>query len=455
MSTQSNTVNTVHPVDQVLPWGTMLPVALQHVMVMYAGAIAVPLIVGGAMKLSPAEIAYLVNADLFAAGIVTLIQCLGIWKFGIRMPVIMGVTFAAVGPMVAMANSGLGLTHIYGAVIASGLFTVLVAPVFGKLVRFFPPVVTGTIIAVIGITLLKVGITWAGGGAKAADFGSAQNIGMATLVLVVILAISKFGRGFLGNVSVLVGLIVGYLVAMPLGMVHFDHVNEASWFSAIMPFHFGLPQFEIGSIISLSLVMIVVMVESTGMFLALGELCKRKVDAEDISRGLRTDGIGTVIGGVFNTFPYTSFSQNIGLVGMTGVRSRWAVACSGVILLIFGLFPKMGAIIASIPQAVLGGAGICMFGMVAATGIKILQRVNFESRTNLLIVAISVGLGMIPMLAPDFFHSLPSWTAPLTHSGITLAAVSAVLLNAFFNRAQTEEEIEKELMHSAHSAGAE
>ncbi|MCW3477989.1 purine permease [Neisseriaceae bacterium JH1-16] len=447
MGTQSNVVNSEHPIDQKLPWGAMIPVALQHVMVMYAGAIAVPLIVGGALKLPPEQIAYLLNADLFTAGIVTLIQCLGIWKFGIRMPVIMGVTFAAVGPMVAMANAGMGLTHIFGAVIGAGIFTVLISPLFGRLLRYFPPVVTGTIIATIGITLFKVGITWAGGGAKAADFGAVHHIGMAGFVLVLILLINKFGRGFVANVSVLLGLVVGYIVAASLGMVNFAPVVKATWFNAIVPFSFGLPQFDLGSIISLSLVMIVVLVESTGMFLALGELCGRKVDSDALIRGLRTDGLGTILGGIFNTFPHTSFSQNIGLVGMTGVKSRWAVACSGVILVLFGLFPKMGAIIASIPQSVLGGAGICMFGMVAATGIKILQRVNFENRNNLLIVSVSLGLGAVPMVSPDFFHSLPSWTAPLTHSGITLAAVSAIVLNAFFNRHEPADAHGHELAH--------
>jgi xanthine permease len=423
----------VHPVDAVLPPGQMFLIGLQHVLVMYAGAIAVPLIVGGALKLPKEQLALLINADLFACGIATLIQCIGVWKFGIRLPVVMGVTFAAVGPLVAMANAGLTVQVMYGAVIVAGLATMLVAPVFSRLLRFFPPVVTGTIITVIGITLLRVGITWAGGGVAAKPFGALGNLSIALVVLIAILAVNKYLRGFWANISVLLGLIVGFLLALPLDKVNLSGVADASWFAIVLPFWFGMPQFEIGSIISLCLVMFVVMVESTGMFLALGEVTKRPVTPADLTRGLRADGLGTVIGGIFNTFPYTSFSQNVGLVGVTGVRSRWVVAVSGVILIALGLIPKLATLVASIPQAVLGGAGIAMFGMVAATGIKILSRVDFESRSNLLIVAVSIGAGMIPLMAPTFFDEFPLWTKSLTHSGITLTAIVAVLLNAFLN----------------------
>ena len=423
----------VHPVDAVLPPGQMFLIGLQHVLVMYAGAIAVPLIVGGALKLPKDQLALLINADLFACGVATLIQCIGIWKFGIRLPVVMGVTFAAVGPLVAMASAGLSVQVMYGAVIVAGIVTMLIAPVFSKLLRFFPPIVTGTIIAVIGITLLRVGITWAGGGAMAKPFGAIGNLSIALVVLIAILAVNKYLRGFWANISVLLGLIVGFLLALPLDKVNLSGVADASWFAIVLPFSFGFPEFEIGSIISLCLVMFVVMVESTGMFLALGEVTKRPVTPSDLTRGLRADGLGTVIGGVFNTFPYTSFSQNVGLVGVTGVRSRWVVAVSGVILIALGLIPKLATLVASIPQAVLGGAGIAMFGMVAATGIKILSRVDFENRNNLLIVAISIGAGMIPLVSPTFFDEFPVWTKSLTHSGITLTAIVAVALNAFLN----------------------
>jgi xanthine permease len=342
----------VHPVDAMLPPWQMFTVALQHVLVMYAGAIAVPLIIGAALHLSKSQIAFLISADLFAVGIATLIQSIGVWKFGIRLPVMMGVTFAAVGPMVAMANAGTGLPTILGAVMASGLFTVLIAPFFSKMLRFFPPVVTGTIITAIGITLLQVGINWAGGGRGVADFGAPRYLTIAFLVLVSIVLINRFFKGFWSNISVLLGLIIGFALALPTGMVNISGLSEAPWFAVVYPFAFGPPQFEIGPILSLCLVMLVVMVESTGMFLALGELTDKPVGENDLTRGLRTDGIGTLIGGIFNTFPHTSISQNVGLVGMTGVRSRWVVAVAGVILLALGLLPKLATIVASIPVAV-------------------------------------------------------------------------------------------------------
>jgi uric acid transporter len=438
-------VASTHPVDEVLPFGQMLAVGIQHVLVMYAGAIAVPLIIGAALKLPKDQVAFLISSDLFACGLVTLIQCIGIWKFGIRLPVIMGVSFAPVGPMVAMANSGAGLTGIFGATMAAGVFAILIAPFFGRLMRFFPPIVTGTIILTIGFTLFPVAINWAGGGRGSPTFGDPRNLLIAAVVLLAILVINKYLKGFLANISVLLGMVIGFLIALPMGFVDFSGIGQAAWFAPVRPFAFGMPTFNIAAIASLCLVMVVIMVESLGMFLALGDLARRPVSRDDASRGLRTDGLGTLIGGIFNTFPHSSFSQNIGLVGITGVRSRWVVVVSGVLLMLLGLLPKLSNFIASIPVVVLGGAGIAMFGMVAATGVKILSKVNYESKNNLLIVAISLGVGSIPLAAPTFFHQMPSWAAPLTHSGITLAAIFAIGLNAFFNRSETAEEVERQL----------
>jgi len=426
----------IHAVDQRPPAGRMLAGGLQHVLVMYAGAIAVPLIVGGAFRLPKEQVAFLINADLFACGVATLIQSVGIWKFGIRLPVIMGVTFVAVGPIAAMASTGITITDVFGAVIAAGVFTVAVAPLAGRLVRYFPPVVTGTIILVIGVTLLRIGINWAGGGIGARNFGDPLNLVIMLLVLVTILGINRLFDGFVASIAVLLGLLIGFVVAIALGLVDFAGLRDADWFALVHPFRFGLPTFDLYAIATLCIVMIVTMVESTGMFLALGEICERNIGAAEIARGLAADGLGTIIGGVFNTFPYTSFSQNVGLVGVTGVRGRWVVATSGAILIAFGLFPKMGSVVASIPQPVLGGAALVMFGMVAATGIRILARVDYASRYNPLIIAVSVAVGMIPLVAPAFFAQLPKWMGPLMGSGITLATVSAVLLNALFNGAE-------------------
>ena len=433
--------NSTHPVDEVLPPPKLAALGLQHVLVMYAGAIAVPLIIGRALKLTPEQVAFLVNADLFCCGIVTVIQSFGLGKyFGIRLPVMMGVTFAAVGPMVAMAgNPDLGILGIFGAVIASGIITMIIAPLMSRLLPLFPPVVTGTIILMIGISLMRVGIGWAAGAPAASmpGYGDLTNLGMAAFVMVVILLFTKYGKGFISNISVLLGIVIGCVVAYMIGKMGFAKVGTAPWFALIQPFAFGVPKFDIVAIITMTLVMIVVMIESSGMFLALGDMTGKKVEQEDLTRGLRTDGLGTLIGGIFNTFPYTSFSQNVGLVGVTGVKSRYVCVAGGIIMIIMGIIPKVGALVESVPLFVLGGAGIVMFGMVAATGIRILTAVDFKtSRFNLYVVAISIGFGMIPLVAPDFFKNMPKDLAPLLHSGILLSAIVAVLLNLYFNGAR-------------------
>jgi xanthine permease len=439
----------IHPVDQALPAPRLLALGLQHVLVMYAGAVAVPLIVGRALKLPPEDVAFLISADLFACGLATLVQCIGFPGVGIRLPVMMGVTFASVGPMLSMAASpDIGLLGIYGSVITAGVFAIVVAPFVSRLLPLFPPVVTGTIIMVIGISLMRVGINWAGGGLptlnKVVDgvagafpnpgYGQLQGLGIALFVLLVILGLIKWGSGFIANVSVLLGIIAGAILASALGVMHFEKVVAAPWGDIVVPLRFGMPQFHLVPIVTMCIVMIVVMIESLGMFLALGEITGKPVDRDALTRGLRADGVGTLLGGLFNTFPYTSFSQNVGLVSVTGVRSRWVTIAGGAILVLLGLVPKMSALVEAVPQVVLGGAGLVMFGMVAATGARILTGVDFKNnRFNLFVVAISVGFGLIPLAAPGFFHNLPRDLQPMLESGILLCAVSAVILNAFFN----------------------
>ncbi|MFM2355058.1 MAG: Uric acid transporter UacT, partial [Pseudomonadota bacterium] len=400
------------------------------------------------------------------------------------LPVMMGVTFAAVGPMVAMGNAmpgADGARAIFGAIIGAGIIAMLIAPLVSKMLRFFPPVVTGTIILVIGVSLMRIGINWIFGnpvgptapttvdpahadwlkavGEMAATAGSTipplpeklavaptvtnplyaapGNIAISALVLVSIMLIAKYGRGFVSNISVLLGIVIGGIVAAVAGKMSFTKVGEASWFDVIMPFHFGVPTFDPVMILTMTLVMIVVMIESTGMFLALGDMTGRKVNRGALSAGLRTDGLGTLIGGIFNTFPYTSFSQNVGLVGVTGIRSRFVCVAGGAILIVLGLVPKMGALVEALPTSVLGGAGLVMFGMVAATGIRILSAVDFQgNRNNLFVVAVSLGFGMIPLIAPNFKQWMPHSIHPLIESGILLATIAAVVLNAFFNGAK-------------------
>lgn len=447
------------PVDEILPAPKLAALGFQHVLVMYAGAVAVPLIIGRALKLTPEQIALLINADLFSCGIVTLIQSFGAGPFfGIRLPVMMGVTFAAVGPMLAMANDpSLGILGIFGAVMAAGVFTIIVAPAISYFLPLFPPVVTGSIILMIGISLMRIGVNWAAGATVPTlpGYGDPFNLGMAAFVLVCILVCTRFGTGFMRNIAVLIGVIIGCIVSYLLGHMNFAKVFSAPWFALIYPLQFGVPRFELVPIITMCIVMIVVMIESAGMFLALGDMVGKEIKPDDMTRGLRTDGLGTVIGGLFNTFPYTSFSQNVGLVGVTGIKSRFVCVAGGVILLAMGLVPKLGALVEAVPLFVLGGAGIVMFGMVAATGIRILSGVDYQtSRNNLYVVAISLGFGMIPLVAPTFFAKLPPQLGPILNSGILLTAISAVLLNLYFNGMQGGAKAKSGVQSAAKSAEA-
>lgn len=425
---------TVNSVDARPAAPSLVLLGIQHVMVMYAGAIAIPLVLGAALGLPKEQIAFLINADLFACGLATLIQCVGIGPFGIRLPVMMGVTFTAMGPMIAIGSDPQGgLLGVFGATIAAGAFGVLVAPFVGKLLRFFPPIVTGTEILAVGLSLMGVAATWSAGGYGNPNFGSPLYISIAALVLVAVLLLVRFTKGFINNIAILLGLLFGFAVSGALGLVSLGELGEAPWFGIILPLHFGMPKFSFWAIAAMCIVMLVTFIESTGMFLALGEIVEKPLNEKDLVRGFRADGVGTLIGGLFNTFPYTSYAQNVGLVSVTGVRSRWVCAVSGLILLMLGMFPKMAVIVASIPPFVLGGVGIVMFGIISAGGIKVLSRVNLRDIRNLYVIAISISIGLLPVVSPKFFSKLPQSLSPILESPILLTAISAILLNLFFN----------------------
>ncbi|AKN71922.1 purine permease [Streptomyces sp. PBH53] len=427
------TTADVHPVDEIPPARRLAAFGLQHVLAMYAGAVAVPLIVGGAMQLPPADLAYLITADLLVCGIATLIQCVGFWRFGVRLPIMQGCTFAAVSPMVLIGTTEGGLPAIYGSVIVAGLAIMLLAPVFGRLLRFFPPLVTGTVILIIGVSLLPVAGNWAAGGAGAADFGEPRNLALAAFVLAVVLGVQRFAPAVLARVAVLIGIGAGLAVAVPFGFTDFSGVGDAGWVGISTPFHFGAPEFRASAILSMLVVALVSMTETTGDMIAVGELTGRKVEPRTLSDGLRADGLSTVLGGVFNTFPYTAYAQNVGLVGMTRVRSRWVVAAAGGILVLLGLLPKLGAVVAAIPAPVLGGAGLVMFGTVAASGLRTLAGVGFRGNDNLTVVAVSVAIGVLPVGVPTVYEKFPDWFQTVMNSGISAGCLSAIVLNLLFN----------------------
>ncbi|CAM5784151.1 MULTISPECIES: nucleobase:cation symporter-2 family protein [Brevibacillus] len=405
-----------------------LTLGMQHVLAMYAGAVIVPLIIGDALNLTPTQIAYLIAADLFTSGIATLLQVIGTRYTGIKLPVVLGCTFTAVGPIIAIASSS-NLATAYGAIILSGLFVVLAAPLFGKLLRFFPTVVQGSVVTIIGLSLIPVAMNNVAGGAGNPDFGHPRNLLLALGTLVVILLVNRLFSGFIRAISVLIGLAAGTLAAYFMGMVSFESVASASWVSVVQPFYFGVPEFNIVAIVTMILVNIISMAESTGVYFALGKVTDKEVTKQDVVKGLRGEGVAIALGGIFNAFPYTAFSQNVGLVSLTGIKSRDVMIGAGGILVVLGLLPKLAALTTIIPDPVLGGAMIAMFGMVVASGINILSRVDLRQNENLLIAACSIAVGLGSAAVPTMFDQLPNMLKMLMQNGIVTGSLTAVILN--------------------------
>lgn len=424
---------STHPVDQRLPLRQLLTFGLQHVLVLYAGAVAVPLILGSALGLSNAQIVLLINANLLTSGIATLIQTLGFWKFGARLPLVQACSFIALAPMI-MIGKEYGLAQVFGAVIAAGVITIALAPVFSRLLRFFPPVVIGSLITIIGISLMPAAAIWLGGGnPDAADFGAPANLLLGLATAAIILAVYARFSGFVGNLSVLIGLLLGSLLAAACGMTDFSRVGEAAWFELSAPMAFGVPQFSLTPILIMTLAMLVIMAETTGNCLAIGQLTGRSVDSRTLGNAFRADGLSTVIGGLFNSFPYNAFTQNTGLIALSQVKSRFVVAAAGGIMILMGLFPKLGALIAAVPTPVLGGGAIVMFGMTTVAGIQELSRVRFEGTRNALVVAVSVSVGVLPMSFPALFAHAHGALKLVLESGIFLGAITAIVLNLLLN----------------------
>ncbi|GAA2327673.1 purine permease [Streptomyces kunmingensis] len=442
ISTPPDSADTVHPVDEKLHVSRLVPAALQHIAAMYAGVVTPPLIIGQAVGLDTAGRTRLIAASLLIAGIATLLQTLGVKGFvGNRLPFVNAASSAGIAPMLAIAETnakGDQLPAIYGAVMVAGVFCLAIGPFFGRLLRFFPPLVTGVVITLIGVTLMPVPVGWAqGGDATAADYGDMRFLALAGFTLVVILLIQRFGKGFVKQVALLFGLLIGTLAAIPFGMADFEALGSAPVAALPTPFAFGAPEFQPAAIVSLCLVMLVLMTESSAGMLAIGEICERETSGRTITRGLRTDGIATFVGPIFGGFPTSAFAQNVGVVSLTKVRSRYVVAVAGGALLILGIFPMLGAVVSLVPMPVLGGAGIVLFGSIAVSGIRTLSEAGLDDSSNIILVAVSLGAGIIPLAAPTFYADFPAWAQTVLGSGISAGALVAVSLNLFFHHLGT------------------
>ena len=422
------------PEDENLGVVANIAYGFQHVLTMYGGIIAVPLIVGQAAGLGPAEIGLLIAASLFIGGLATLLQTLGVPFFGCQLPLVQGVSFASVATIVAIVTTGGGLPSVFGAVIAASALGLLITPIFSKIIKFFPPLVTGAVITTIGLTLMPVAARWAmGGNSKAPDFGSMANIGLAAFTLALVLLLSKLGNAAISRLSILLAMVIGTIAAWAVGMVDFSNVMSGPIFAFPTPFHFGAPTFELAAIISMFIVVLVILVETSADILAVGDIIDTKIDSKRLGDGLRADMISSIVAPMFGSFTQSAFAQNVGLVAVTNVKSRFVVAFAGIILVVLGLMPLMGRVIATVPTAVLGGAGIVLFGTVAASGIRTLAQVSYTNNMNLIIVATSIGFGMLPIAAPAFYDQFPDWFATIFHSGISSTAIMAIALNLLFN----------------------
>ncbi|MBH9985838.1 nucleobase:cation symporter-2 family protein [Lactobacillus sp. M0390] len=412
---------------------------LQHLLAMYSGAVAVPLLIGTALKFNAEQMTYLVSIDIFMCGLATLLQLMRNKYFGIGFPVILGCAIQAVAPL-QMIGQKFSINDMYGAIIIAGIFVILISGVFAKIKKYFPPVVTGTLITTIGLTLVPVAVQNMGGGnASAKDFGSSQNLILAFSTMLIILALEIWTKGFLRSISVLIGLVAGTVIASLMGRVSLTPVLEASWFHLPQLFYFGVPKFEWSSSLTMMIIALVSMIESTGVFFATGDLIGHDVTEEDLKKGYRAEGLAQIFGGLFNAFPYTTFSQNVGLLQLSGIKTKRPIYWAAGLLMAMGLLPKIGALVTIIPTPVLGGAMLVMFTMIAVQGIKTLVKVDLSDNNNILIIAISVGLGLGVTIYPQFFKNLPATVQLFLSNGIVITSLSATLLNLLLKGGESKE----------------
>jgi len=412
----------------------LLAFGAQHVLIMYTGCVSVPLVFGAAVGLDASDIAILISADLLISGVITVIQSLGIGRvLGVRLPIVCGGTFSALTPMILIAHE-YGMPAVYGSMLVGSIIGIPLAIAFAGLLRFFPPLVTGAVLTVVGLSLIGVsGGLIVGDDTESPDYGSPSNIGLAFLIIAIAVAILCLGRGIWSQLGVLLALVIGTVIAIFLGEYDLEAVGDASWFGVPQPFHFGAPEFPVTAVVAMSIVMIVVFAESTASILALSEITGKDLSRGDLARGLIGDSVSGIIGAVFNAFIDTVYTNNVGAVATTRVFSRYVTAVSGGILIVLGLVPKLGAFVAGVPGPVIGGVGLIMFAVVAVVGINTLRNIDLGDPINMTIASVAIGIGMIPTFVPGMFAKFPDSAQIVLGSGITLAAVTAFVLNIVLN----------------------
>ena len=420
--------------DYEIPMAPRVALGMQHVLAMFASNVTPSIIVAGAagFAFGGADMVFLIQMAMLFAGVATLFQTIGFGPVGARLPVMQGTSFAFVPIMIGIVKSS-GMAALMGSVIVAGLFHAALGTIIGRIRHWFPPLVSGLVITTIGLYLIPVGIKYAAGGA--ADFqmnnpawGDLSRWGLALVVIFVALGCKFYTRGLTSSAAVLIGLVAGYVVGIATGAVNFGGIGKAAWFAIPMPFKYGI-EFNMTAIIGMCLISIVSAIETVGDIsgIAKGGAGREATDKE-LAGGTYADGIGSAIAGVFGGLPNTSFSQNVGIVSMTGVMSRGVVTIGAIFLIICGFVPKIGAVVAAMPISVLGGGVILMFGMVVSAGINMLAGVNW-SRRNMMILATSISVGLGLQAVPKSMQHLPDTLEMLAVSGLLPVAVLAVVMN--------------------------
>ncbi len=425
--------------DKKLPLNQSIPLGIQHVLAMFAGNITVPIIIAGIFGQTPEQKIFLIQMALFVAGVATVIQTVGYGRIGSRLPIIQGTSFAFIPVMAPFAKAGLGA--VFTAAFIGGIFQMWIGRILKPIRHLFPPLVTGIVVLMIGISLLKVGFMYAGGGGwllnnKPEVFGNSNHLIISFTVLIVAVWANQKGKGMVSSASILIGMVAGYIVAMMMGMVNYGKIAGADWFAFPMPLQYGI-DFVPGAIILMLFMAVVTTIETIGDISAttMGGANREATDKE-LSGGIMADGLGTAFGSLFNAMPNTSYSQNAGLVAFTGVISRHVGTVAGVILILMGLFPKLGGIIAAMPESVIGGAAIIMFGLITSAGIKLVAQSEMSQR-NLLILGLSLSFGIGMSLLPQFVAHIPDFGISLKlllTTGLIPAGMLAFILNATLSK---------------------
>lgn len=429
--------NLLYRIDEKPSLMVQVLLGFQNIFAAFGGIIAVPLVISSALGFDGLTATALLSASILVSGIATIIQSKGVGPIGARVPCVMGTDFTFVAPAIAVGGAA-GLPGILGATILGSFVEVISSYFIKPLMKLFPPLVTGTVVCLIGLTLLPVSMDWAAGGAGAADYGSVKNISIALIVLIITVLLNRYGKGMFSTASVLIGMIIGYLICIPLGMVDFTLVKEASWLAFPKIFEYGV-KFDIKYLLTFIPAYFVTTIETVGCLSSICEVSDVAADEKRIGKGVLADGVGSCLSGILGAFPNTTFSQNVGLIPLTRNASRAVAVMAGILLVALGLLPKFAALINIMPQPVLGGVGIVMFGTIAAAGIKTLSKVRINNR-NLLIIATALGLGLGVTFRPELVSNLPEGINMIFSSGISTGTIAALVLNTILTEEKSEME---------------